>query len=58
MGNGYQSNLLPCTTLQNGKYEIIKVLGQGGFGITYLVRHTVLDKFLHRKNFFTGFLQS
>lgn len=29
-------NLLSGTTLQGGKYTIVKVLGQGSFGITYL----------------------
>lgn len=28
--------LKPHSRLQNGKYEIIRELGQGGFGITYL----------------------
>ncbi len=40
------------STLQNGKYEIIKVLGQGGFGITYLAMHSILEKYVAIKEFF------
>ena len=29
-------HLQPNTTLQGGKYRIERVLGQGGFGTTYL----------------------
>ena len=38
--------------LQNGKYRIIRALGQGGFGITYLAEHTMLDKMVAIKEFF------
>lgn len=38
--------------LQNGKYRIIRVLGQGGFGITYLVENTYFDKKVAIKEFF------
>lgn len=40
------------TELQNGKYRILRVLGQGGFGITYLAEHTMLDKQVAIKEFF------
>ncbi|MBD5280076.1 MAG: serine/threonine protein kinase [Bacteroides sp.] len=40
------------TELQGGKYQIIRVLGQGGFGITYLALHTMLDKQVAIKEFF------
>ena len=40
------------TNLQGGKYEIERVLGQGGFGITYLARNTVFDIDVAIKEFF------
>ena len=40
------------TTLQGGKYIIKKVLGQGGFGITYLAENTMLDGNVAIKEFF------
>lgn len=40
------------TELQGGKYRIIKMLGQGGFGITYLAENTFFEKKVALKEFF------
>ena len=40
------------TSLQGGKYIITKVLGQGGFGITYEAVHTLLKQNVALKEFF------
>lgn len=40
------------STLQNGKYRIISVLGHGGFGITYLAEQTGLGMKVAIKEFF------
>ena len=40
------------TFLQASKYRIICVLGQGGFGITYLAENTLLEKNVAIKEFF------
>jgi formylglycine-generating enzyme required for sulfatase activity/predicted Ser/Thr protein kinase len=43
--------LQPNTTLQSGKITIIKKIGQGGFGITYLAEHGLYGK-IALKEFF------
>ena len=45
-------HLQPSTTLQGGKYRIERVLGQGGFGITYLGLQTSLQREVAIKEFF------
>ena len=47
-------HLQPNTTLQGGKYRIDKVLGQGGFGITYLAMQTSLNRKVAIKELFIG----
>ena len=45
-------HLLPNTTLQGGKYRIERVLGQGGFGNTYIATNSVFDDHVAIKEFF------
>ncbi len=45
-------HLQPNTTLQGGKYRIERVLGQGGFGITYLATQLSLQRQVAVKEFF------
>ncbi len=45
-------NLPNGTLLQGGKYRIERVLGQGGFGITYLATQVMLDRQVAVKEFF------
>ena len=40
------------TTLQSGKYTIERVIGSGGFGITYYARHNGLGHYFSIKEFF------
>ena len=47
-------HLQPNTTVQGGKYKIEKVLGQGGFGITYLATQISLNRKVAIKELFIG----
>lgn len=46
------SNLPAGASLQGGKYRILNILGQGGFGITYLAEQTGLGMKVAIKEFF------
>jgi phosphoserine aminotransferase len=39
------------TILQDGRYCIVKTLGNGGFGITYLAKHAMTDRMVCIKEF-------
>lgn len=43
---------MKLTTLQNGRYQIESILGQGGFGITYRAVQTSLGRTVAIKEFF------
>ena len=45
-------HLQPNTTLQGGKYRIERVLGQGGFGNTYMAKNIAFDDIVAIKEFF------
>ena len=47
-------HLQPNTTLQGGKYRIERVLGQGGFGITYLATLVLYNRQVAIKELFIG----
>lgn len=47
-----RDNALPVGAVVSGRYRILKVLGQGGFGITYLVQDQLLAATLALKECF------
>lgn len=53
-----QQQLTPNTLLHGGTYKIVKVLGQGSFGITYLAEHVNLGRKVAIKEFFMKELNS
>src|SRR5215211_4596840 len=52
LAGGYSSALRSGTQLQGGQYAVGKVLGQGGFGITYLGSDTAARRVVAIKEFF------
>ena len=47
-----QNNALSVKTILFGRYQIERVIGQGGFGITYYARHMTLGSYVAIKEFF------
>ena len=52
MNNVNNSGLKPGALLRHDTYRIERILGQGGFGITYLATDLSLDRFVAIKEFF------
>ncbi|MBQ2608320.1 MAG: protein kinase [Paludibacteraceae bacterium] len=47
-----KKNALPINTILAGRYQIERVIGEGGFGITYYARHLQLGTYVAIKEFF------
>lgn len=47
-----ERHILPCGTILSGKYVIGKMLGQGGFGVTYIGLDTILETPVCIKEYF------
>lgn len=48
-------NNLPSRYILNGKYQIVKVIGNGGFANTYLANHMNLRKYVAIKEYYPKF---
>jgi serine/threonine protein kinase len=48
--------LRPGDTLLNGQYQVLRLLGRGGFGFVYLARDTLLDEELAIKELIPGLM--
>lgn len=53
---GKQTSHLPEGTLLSGRYRIVKFIGSGGFGCTYLADHLLFDTKVAIKEFFVSSL--
>ena len=52
--NQTQPHQLPVGTMLRGRYQVGRVLGQGGFGITYMAWDTLMENVVAVKEFFPG----
>ena len=52
MDKSVNISLQDGSMLQNGRYRVVRMLGRGGFGITYLVIHTLFNRKFALKEFF------
>lgn len=49
-----QPHQLPVGTMLRGRYQVGRVLGQGGFGITYMAWDTLMENVVAVKEFYPG----